>query len=271
MAAAAFLSLPAPAPRRPRLHCDPRAAARPPSDQYSQYAARDEAALAAELARARAAAAHRRHHHVFLHPAATPAFRAAATRFAAGHHAPLWLLRSAPDPTFGALRGPPDPARAALLEPRPSSQDAPVARWVAALDRTGPALAPYPSHAVDWAVCARLDRHGAERRAPAGDDVVAFELLNADWGRRGAMSQMRERLLQHAERVVTEGEALVFEVLQSVDEPTCFKTVELYPALDALQAHMAALDPPFAEGMLECRAAVNRVRQLYVPLLPDAL
>lgn len=253
--------------------------------QWSQYESRDENVLRAErnnLARTRTLD---RHYHVFVQEGASGAFRAAARRFVDGMRATEWppenrllVLQQVEDPTFGTLRGPPNPPRSMLVE----SFDAPVAsgaessesaalpqiaRWVAALDRAGAVVTPMESHYCEYARIAAVSRDADERRGKVigGESVVACEILNADWTNSSSIQAMRGKLIAQAQNAVHNGSALHYEVLQSM-EPTCFKTLEVYASLDALRKHMSTLDPPFAEDMLECRAAVNRVRQLYLPL-----
>lgn len=237
-------------------------------DQYEQYAARNKRALSQELSLAQALPVRQRHHQVFLQNQAEGPFRNAATRYittlresTSPSASRLWMLRSTADPTFGGLRGEPFPPRAMIVEP---VSDGPgVTAWVSALDRAGRALSPMESHFVEWGVIGGL---GTEPTVLKKGEVVATEVLNADWINPSSIGVMKARLLEHAEHVVDRGKARLFEVLQSVVEPTCFKTLEIYPSLGALQEHMLTLDPPFENHMLECRAAVNRVRQLYIPL-----
>lgn len=249
--------------------CTIRACATPPDsdgieNQYNQYASRDRDSLARELSIARALPARQRHHQVFLRPETERTFRSAASRYldtlrkGAIHPGPLWILHSRADPTFGKLRGEPSPARAMLVEPAEGG----VGKWVAALDRAGRGLSPYPSHFVDWGVVGTF----GGGKGCAEDEVVACEIVNADWRGKQNVAKMKECMLIHAEDVVTEGNARLFHVLQSIDEPTCFKTVEVYSSVEALHEHMVTWDPQFAESIMEWRAAVNRVRQLYQPL-----
>lgn len=237
-------------------------------DQYEQYAARNKRVLSGELSLAQALPMRQRHHQVFLQNQAEGPFRKAATRYITSlRESPsrsasrLWMLRSTADPTFGSLRGEPFPPRAVIVEP---VTDGPgVTAWVSALDRAGRALSPMESHFVEWGV---ISGFGAEPTVLKKGEVVATEVLNADWTDPSSVRVMKTKLLEHAEEVVERGKARLFEVLQSVVEPTCFKTLEIYPGLGVLQEHMLTLDPPFENRMMECRAAVNRVRQLYTPL-----
>lgn len=241
-----------------------------PSDQFTQYAARDKNFLKAEQTSLRASTHLHRHHHIFLQSPSATAFRSAATRFLSARppsEARLWFLRSTADPTFGTLRGEPAPPRLALLETFPTGlpqDEDPVLQWITALDRAGRALSPMPSHYVDWVPIGAAGIPDPPR-PPA---VVAFEILNSDWTRPATVPEMRRRLLEHAAAVVDAGSATFYEVFQSPDEPTCFKSVEVYSSLEALRHHMDTLDPPFEQSMLQCRAAVNRVRQLYNPYFP---
>lgn len=135
-----------------------------------------------------------------------------------------------------------------------------MGNWISALDRAGPALSPMESHFADWAVCGVF---GTDEIRLGRDEVVSTEILNANWTNATSVPRMKDKLLAHGKMVVERGEARLFEVFQSVDEPTCFKTLEVYGGVDALRKHMLTMDPGFASDMMECRAAVNRVRQLY--------
>lgn len=234
-------------------------------DQYEQYDGRNKDALARELAIARALPVRQRHYHFFLHIHAEAPFRSAVDRFFDGVQASestpdwrLWALRSTEDPTFGSLRGEPFPPRAWIVEPLKG--DSGVGKWTQALDRAGPAFSPMESHFVDWGV---VDVFGTGEERLAEHEVVSTEILNANWTRATSVPLMKAKLLAHAKQVVERGEARLFEVFQSVDEATCFKTIEVYSDVDALRKHMLTLDPAFASDVMDCRAAVNRVRQLY--------
>lgn len=233
-------------------------------NQYNQYAARNRDSLARELTLARALPTRQRHHQVFLRPETEKTFLAAAARYMdvlredANNRGPFWILHSRADPTFGKLRGEPVPARAMLLEPMGGR----AGQWVAALDRIGKGLSPHSSHFVDWAVVGTFGRG----KSCAEGELVACEVVNADWRGDQNIAKMKEHFMNHAKEVVMEGKARLFHVLQSIDDAACFKTVEVYSGLEALQEHMVTKDAPFAESIKEWRAAVNRVRQLYRPM-----
>lgn len=235
-----------------------------PENQYNQYALRNRDSLARELSIAQALLARQRHHQVFLRPETEKTFRTAASRYVdtlrkdATHPGPLWVLHSRADPTFGKLRGEPKPARAMLVEPVEGG----VGKWIAALDRAGKGLSPHRSHFVDWGVVGTF----GGGKGCAEEEVIACEIVNTDWRGDENVAKMKECMLIHAEDVVAKGNARLFHILQSIDEPTCFKTVEVYSSVGALQEHMATKDPPFAKSIMEWRAAVNRVRQLYQPM-----
>jgi quinol monooxygenase YgiN len=142
-------------------------------------------------------------------------------------------------------------------------------RWLAAVDRVMPGhpLAPVKSHVAMYA-----RRHEGQAPGPVGgatdvsEWIIATEVLNAKYT-GPAMEEVRRRLIEHADASLARGQVLAFDVLQSVESPTCFKTWELYPSMSAFQEHMSAVDAAFAESVLPWRAAVNRVRQIYAPLV----
>lgn len=176
-----------------------------------------------------------------------------------------------------------------------------VMSWVAALDRSGTAFHSMESHHVDWAVLSTHvsaspgTDHGSDstntatetatgpgpgpaaatgesslRRVEATVNmmiqpgvVVAAEIINANWARRNAISGMRGVLQRHAQKAVDLQLALAFIVLQSVDEPTCFKTVEVYRDVDCVKACLGRLGEAFQQDSSVHRAAVYRVRQLH--------
>ena len=249
-------------------------------DQWQQYESRDARRETRELQIVRSNPNRETHHHVFLQLSSLTTFATAAKRFMdmqatdveCENRERLWILKSTSDHTFGTLRGEPFPPRAMVLETLPEKmgeggEDGErgvfgVSRWIKALDRSGKAVSPMESHANDYVAW------GAERRGCAFGDVnetdfVGSEMLNADWTNADTVPAMRERLLQHAKDVVDGGYAFSYEVFQSAAEPTVFKTLEVYESRDALCEYMNSIDASFAEDVLQYRAAVNRVRQLY--------
>lgn len=178
-----------------------------------------------------------------------------------------------------------------------------VMNWVAALDRSGTVFHSMKSHHVDWAVLsthvsgpigtghgsdstnsstAIETTGGPEPGLAANTDesslqhveamvnmmmqpgvVVATEIINANWARRSAIPGMRGVLQRHAQQAVDLHLAMAFFVLQSVDEPTCFKTVEVYRDVDCVKACLSQLGKAFHKDSSVHRAAVYRVRQLH--------
>lgn len=239
--------------------------------QFDQFANRD-FGLDAELLAARALPHRHRHTHIFLHPSSNPAFRPAASRFitsirtgSTNSNPRLWILRAIADPYFGVLRGEPFPPRCFVLTTLREDDPDPfgVARWVAALDRAGKVLSPMDTHYVDWArthICVS-DAFVGVPMQPGW--LIGSEILNANWSRSSTITGMRNLLAQHADHVISDGCAESFEVFQSIDSVTCFKSIEVYKSMDHLKHYYDTLDAPFAEEMSQHRAAVNRVRQLY--------
>lgn len=238
------------------------------SNQWDQHDNKD-SKLDQQLKIACSYPSRQRHTHIFFQSFTRKPFAAAANRFLntirTRQVSPrlLWLLCAVPDPYFGSLRGEPHPPRCIAVTPLTDDYDgADIRRWVSALDRVGPALTPMDSHFVDWAVCHTTLASNFDSPPMQQDWYVAVEILNANWSDAKTVPQMRSLLIQHSEDVVDAGYASSFQVFQSVDSPTCFKTMEVYSSLDNLQKCLQNLDEPFATDMLKCRAAVNRVRQL---------
>lgn len=237
------------------------------ASQFEQFEQRDEKNRELQLDQLKAVPKRARYHHVFLNSTSSKPFRTAAERFfesqSAQPHSRLWLVQQVADDTFGTIRGIPSPPRVMLIEDVDTgAEESNASRWIAALDRAAHALSPMESHFVDYVVQGSTGDKGAL----CEHEMFASEILNADWSRTAATSEMRIKLLQYAERVGNGPHCRLYEVLQSVDEPSCFKTVEVYTSMDALREHMKNVDPLFAKDMLDCRAAVNRVRQLYCRL-----
>lgn len=254
----------------------------PSGDQWTQFDSRDISLHEAALQKARAFTTRHRYHQIFINPASATLFQGAAKRYfetlradtsLTSHQGRLWLVQTTADPTFGALRGAPFPARAVLIEglSNSTSDDTQeevdtygASRWLRALDRVGKGLSPMESHYVDYAICASYSCMEHTKSLPS-QAFVASEILNADWTDCSSIDMMRDILMRHAEHSVTHGMAKRFEVLQSIDEATCFKTMEVYDCMHDLQVHMNEDDVCFARDVSSCRAAVNRVRQLYRP------
>lgn len=257
--------LPSPVPPRRLLTRACASTSSEEIDQFDQYAARDRKTLTRQLELVRALPKRQRHHQIFLHPESERPFRSAASRYITslneGVEQPerLWMLHSCRDPTFGRHRAAPIPARVMLMEIGGGEG---LGVWLEALGRAGRVLSPYPSYHVDWAV---VGQYGETVGVQEGE-LVACEVLNANWAKADSVENMKQRMLEHGEMLVSAGKVKVYEVLQSINEPTCFKSVEVYGDMEQLERHMAETDQPFAEGIMQWRAAVNRVRQLYEPL-----
>lgn len=240
------------------------------NDQWSQHAHRD-SKLDKELNSVRQIPQRQRHIHIFFQSFAQRPFSTAAARFVTQARKNtktrtkrVWFLRAVPDPTFGDLRGEPYPPRCSIItDPENANDGSDIYRWVAALNRSGPALTPMDSHHVDWAL--RAAHVAKQHTSPPMENnwLIAFEILNANWVNASAVGKMRDHIIAHGRQVVDDGYASSFEVLQSVDEPTCLKTMEVYPSLDHLRKCLDNLDEPYATRILTYRAAVNRVRQLH--------
>lgn len=134
----------------------------------------------------------------------------------------------------------------------------------------GNPLSPFKNHVSGWA---RLTEKAAENFGsdhPALRDIssciVATEVVNSQYT-GAAMDNTKSLLTAHSAESVLSGDVLVFDVLQSVKSPTCFKTFELYESMEHLQRHMKKRDDAFALSVMPWRAAVNRVRQINTPLV----
>lgn len=181
------------------------------------------------------------------------------------------------DPTFGTgrTRGKaPYPPRYCVFQSFHSREEGwdgieATSRWLEAVARVGYPLTMEKLHASVWARHLELQAPDFEtgKEVDFSKWIVATEVLNANWMEGETVTEMRRILIEHAEACVGKGNVVTYDVLQSVDSPTCFKTFELYPSMDALVRHMTDDDPEFEQRMLPCRAAVNRVRQVYTPLI----
>lgn len=231
-------------------------------DQWQQYSQTDLSAITNQLKISQSSHIRERHYQIFLQQSAKRAFFSAAKRFVESKPGPCAIVKSIADDTFGRLRGEPLPTRVMLMQGMKRMDDAFIddigARWVSALNRLGKVFSEISAHYVDYSLWGQWGVTEVEV-----DQLVACEILNADWGQPEAIAAMRDKMLAHGERAVSQGYVTGYKVLQSIDEPTVFKSVEYYPTMDALREYMKELDPPFEKDAMSCRAAVNRVRQLY--------
>lgn len=144
--------------------------------------------------------------------------------------------------------------------------------WLDGVDRVlaGNPLSPFKNHVSEWARLAEeaAENFGADH--PAMRDIasciVATEVVNSQFN-GAAMDNTKSLLTAHGAESVLSGDVLIFEVLQSVKSPTCFKTFELYESVEHLRRHMSKRDDAFAASVMPWRAAVNRVRQINTPLV----
>ena len=260
------------------------AAASEEQDQWEQFESGSKEARLRQLQALRDVTNRERDHQIFISNSSKPMLIAASNRFMDGirrrylqsddqsemAEKRLWIVESIADDTFGTLRGEPYPPRVCVMESIDSltedegaqrERDTAVSRWTGALNRTGKALSTLQNYSVDYAVWGGASSFGNFHELQPGY-LVASEVLNASWSRPEATEDMRQLLLSYAQESVNNGKVAMYQVLQSVEEPTMFKTVEAYACMDDLRGHMETMDAEFAENAKKHRAAVNRVRQL---------
>jgi hypothetical protein len=184
----------------------------------------------------------------------------------------LIIGRGIADPTFGRNRGrTPLPTKYAVFQSFPAGdlggdRICATRRWMRAVADGGKSVSKRQHH-VNWVQ--RYSEGSVCDNDVKNDSsiIVACEILNANYSDSSTLDIMRGILTNHARDSIASGRLLSFDVLQSPVSPSCFKTVELYASMHDLVVHMETLDPPFAKRVMVCRAAVNRVRQVYAPLV----
>lgn len=253
-------------------------------DQFTEYESRDEEALkleTKELASVNEIDAHR---YVITQDESQSVFERAALR-----HGESLVERGAEcgrrfviakgigDPTFGKFRNSkPWPPRYCCFQSfvnREQGWDGIEATtaWLEAVERVmdkNP-LAPTQSHVSTWA--RRFEGDSSRLRealAECGPSefVVGTELITSKYN-KSDMAGLLSLFIKHGEDSLASGNLLAFDVMQSLDSPTVFKSFEVYKSLEVLKTHMERADSAFEKSVLLHRAAVNRVRQLYSPLV----
>ena len=257
----AFVTVLLPTARKRRWRSNFRAQA---EDQWEQFSQADKRNRKRQFELCRSSHVRDRHSQVFYQQSATRAFNGAAQRLVDSSHRSCAIATGIRDDTFGRLRGDPYPPRSMLMRRLKRSDngedfvDEVGAKWIDALNRLGKSFSSLSSYHVDYSVWGEWGELNIKL-----DGLFACEIVNADWARPAATDEMKQILMNHGESVVNNGYAIGFKVLQSIDEPTMFKTVEIYPKLENLEQYMKEMDPTFEGDVMTCRAAVNRVRQLY--------
>jgi len=185
----------------------------------------------------------------------------------------IFVLRNASDPSWGVNKGrsPRHPRYVFVGDERKerASEDDSLSvsgRWLEALGRSDSLGVLRDSmHRVQYRKLAAYGelRAGKQWKQIADEHIVISEMVNADWTSLTSVQALRDILLKKGEDLVSSEAVVYFEVLQSDDEPSFFKTFELYSSAERLQDYMKHEDEKYVERIAPYRAAVNRVRQAF--------
>mmetsp|Transcript_6729 Transcript_6729/g.12023 ORF Transcript_6729/g.12023 Transcript_6729/m.12023 type:complete len:319 (+) Transcript_6729:496-1452(+) len=93
---------------------------------------------------------------------------------------------------------------------------------------------------------------------------VGVQMVNADWTKKDNVHKMRSTMIDFAEACVESKKMSRCVVLQSVKERSFFKMMEFFESTEAVESYIQKDDKEFDETIKPFRAAVNRVRQLYL-------
>lgn len=253
-------------------------------DQFTEYQSRDQGALEREATELAAISEIDAHRYVVTPDESQSVFENAALRHGeslvergAECGRRFIIAKAIADPTYGTFRGkPPWPPRYCCFQSfvdRDQGWDGidATTTWLAAVDRVmarNP-LAPAKSYVSTWARRFEGDSSRlVEALAEGGPSglLVGTELLTSKY-KKEDLDSMLALFIKHGEESLASGNLLAFDVLQSLDSPVVFKSFEVYKSMDALKVHMKRADSSFEESVLPHRAAVNRVRQLFSPLV----
>lgn len=253
-------------------------------DQFTEYESRDEEALKLEAKELSSVDEIDAHRYVLTQDESQSVFERAALRHGeslaergAECGRRFVIAKGIGDPTFGTFRNAkPWPPRYCCFQSFVNREqgwdgiDATTA-WLEAVERVmdkNP-LAPTQSHVSTWARRFEGDssrlREALAECGPSGF-VVGTELLTSKYN-KSDMAGILSLFIQHGEDSLASGNLLAFDVMQSLDSPVVFKSFEVYKSMAALKTHMERADSTFEESVVPHRAAVNRVRQLYSPLV----
>jgi hypothetical protein len=98
-------------------------------------------------------------------------------------------------------------------------------RWLSAVDgvMTGHPLGPTKSHVCGWA--RRCEGHVPDLKERLSQSttrrIVATVVVTSKYTKLH-VDGLRETLIQHAKTLLSDGSVLAWDVLQSLDSPTCF-------------------------------------------------
>lgn len=242
------------------------------NNQWGQHQRRDIKYLNAQLRLVQNYDRQERHFHVFLQQSSNSLLNSSINRFTESTQISnqtdqinrLWILRSRADPTHGELADKePHPPRCVTLVDRLNPQLlSSTQQWVNGLDRLGNALSPFESHFVDWAM---FDAHYQENFPAQMKEgyLVIFEIINANWMQKRAIEGIQNVFSEHGKKMVSNNHMKCFEIFQSIEEPTCFKLIEVYENLSQLERYKRDFDAKYEKDVEVFRAAVYRVRQLH--------
>lgn len=153
-----------------------------------------------------------------------------------------WVLRVVDDPFLAdAPQSVNSQSRYVVMEtyrPGDKDNDGVMRRWLSAIERLGPALSAPVTQTLRYSNLFTSKLHNA--KFDVHRSVVMAETFSAS--NIEESSVIMDILQSHAEESVASGDCLEFCVLEAVDHPGLFKTLEVYKDADSLREHMDKLD-----------------------------
>jgi quinol monooxygenase YgiN len=182
-----------------------------------------------------------------------------------------WVLRAVEDPALVApLQTANAQCRYVVMETFKPAQDPAgppdgiMRRWLGAIERLGPALNAPVAQTLQYNNVFTSKLHDAKFDVDSA--VVIVESVNA--ARPSAVADLQKVLESNAEASVACGDCLEFCVLEALDAPGFFKTIEVYANIDLLRKHVGGLDSVFLENAAPFIArSSHRSRSAFRPVV----
>lgn len=160
-----------------------------------------------------------------------------------------WVLRVVDDPFVADVpQSVNAQSRYVVMEtykPGDRDNEGVMRRWLSAVERLGPALSVPDAHTLFYSNVFTSKLHNAEFDVHRSVVMAeSFSVNNAD-----NSSALRDTLQSLAEESVAYGDCLEFCVLEALEHPGLFKTLEVYKDTEALSKHMNKLDVQYWEKL----------------------
>jgi quinol monooxygenase YgiN len=179
-----------------------------------------------------------------------------------------WVLRAVADPALATpLQSSNAQSRYVVMEtfkPGEDNSRGVMRRWLGAVERLGPALNAPVVQTLQYNNVFTSKLHNA--KFDINDAVVIVESVNA--GSMDCAEELQNLLEANAEASVACGDCLEFCVLEAVDSPAFYKTIEVYADVDRLHQHMEGNDASFLEKIAPFAVrSAHRSRSAFKPVV----